>query len=717
MSVILYPNRTTEGQGTNQIEFEWGKNTTRRNQTKTYFVSEGGLNRLSVTQQYVALKNEYNGASSRSISPTSSTQTVTFSGKANGKYLKIVKGASTVTVACAVGAQSIGETATQISTYEGGSDEYTYNITITVPADAAEGDQSVTVTTSDSASFPTASSISKSFTLTITSEEIEDVAIQGVTISIDSSDESATNWIRVGEDRPFIATITPSDATIESVVWSSTNNFFSIAQNQSDPLKCVITGVTQGEYLGGDRLTVTVTDTLGNTVTDWFGVMIKAPGSITFPNAPVTIASYAESAQTEIVLYNIDTSKGFTITQSEGTESWVLGDFSVDYNNTPNTVSVGSILPNNSTPSGRTSVITVTATDVSGDPVTSSFNLTQEYNTQAICTEMRLSGPSTISNSSNTAKYTVSYIPDYTTQKTCSWSLTYNDGTAVPTSVAYLSGVTNNDANVVVGSGADGTQLKLTVSNSAASSTATPQSITITATYYEAPSVVVTGFTGTEVQLTYYDESDSTPTVTFIHSLPAAQTPVVTDRTVIESASLVPVSGTSSTYTLVSVVNPNTATGAVARDGWVDIYAFSEDEVALNPVRVQFHQAGAPVTESYLEIVKTASDKPSITSVGSTIKLNFSLIWHNMATSEVSFVAPNYTVNVYENASDQAPSYTFTEEGVGADVTVAAASTRTVDYSRTLSGASMVLLEAAKFTLIVSSSSLTNSDTYDSSED
>lgn len=717
MSVKLYPNRTTEGQGTNQIEFEWGKNTTRRNQTKTYFVSEGGLNRLYVTQQYVALKNEYNGASSRSISPTSSIQTVTFSGKANGKYLKIVKGVSTVTVACTVGAQSIGETATQISTYEGGSDEYTYNITLTVPANPAEGNQSVTVSTSDSASFPTASSISKNFTLTITSEEIEDVAIQGVTISIDSSDESATNWIRVGEDRPFIATITPSDATIESVVWSSTNNFFSIAQNQSDPLKCVITGVTQGEYLGGDRLTVTVTDTLGNTVTDWFGVMIKAPGSITFPNAPVTIASYAESAQTEIVLYNIDTSKGFTITQSEGTESWVLGDFSVDYTNTPNTVSVGSILPNHSTPSGRTSVITVTATDVSGDPVTSSFNLTQEYNTQAICTEMRLSGPSTISNSSNTAKYTVSYIPEYTTQKTCSWSLTYNDGTAVPTSVAYLSGVTNNDANVVVGSGADGTQLKLTVSNSAASSTATPQSITITATYYEAPSVVVTGFTGTEVQLTYYDESDSTPTVTFIHSLPAAQTPVVTDRTVIESASLVPVSGTSSTYTLVSVVNPNTATGAVARDGWVDIYAFSEDEVALNPVRVQFHQAGAPVTESYLEIVKATSGKPSITSVGSTIKLNFSLIWHNMATSEVSFGAPNYTVNVYENASDQAPSYTFTEEGVGADVTVAAASTRTVDYSRTLSGASMVLLEAEKFTLVVSSSSLTNSDTYDSSED
>ena len=287
----------------------------------------------------------------------------------------------------------------------------------------------------------------------------------------------------------------------------------------------------------------------------------------------------------------------------------------------------------------------------------------------------------------------------------------------MPTSVAYLSGVTNNDANVVVGSGADGTQLKLTVSNSAASSTATPQSIVITATYYEAPSVVVTGFTGTEVQLTYYDESDSTPTVTFIHSLPAAQTPVVTDRTVIKSASLVPVSGTSSTYTLTSVVNPNTATGAVARDGWVDIYAFSEDEVALNPVRVQFHQAGAPVTESYLEIVKTTSGKPSITSVGSTIKLNFSLIWHNMATSEVSFVAPNYTVNVYENASDQAPSYTFTEEGVGTDVTVAAASTRTVDYSRTLSGASMVLLEAEKFTLTVSSSSLTNSDTYDSSED
>ncbi len=717
MSVKLYPNRTTEGQGTNQIEFEWGKNTTRRNQTKTYFVSEGGLNRLYVTQQYVALKNEYNGASSRSISPTSSTQTVTFSGKANGKYLKIVKGVSTVTVACTVGAQSIGETATQISTYEGGSDEYTYNITLTVPANAAEGSQSVTVTTSDSASFPTASSISKNFTLTITSEEIEDVAIQGVTISIDSSDESATNWIRVGEDRPFIATITPSNATIDSVVWSSTNNFFSIAQNQSDPLKCVITGVTQGEYLGGDRLTVTVTDTLGNTVTDWFGVMIKAPGSITFPNAPVTIASYAESAQTEIVLYNIDTSKGFTITQSEGTESWVLGDFSVDYNNTPNTVSIGSILPNHSTPSGRTSVITVNATDVSGDPVTSSFNLTQEYNTQAICTEMRLSGPSTISNSSNTAKYTVSYIPDYTTQKTCSWSLTYNDGSAVPTSVAYLSGVTNNDANVVVGSGADGTQLKLTVSNSAASSTATPQSIVITATYYEAPSVVVTGFTGTEVQLTYYDESDSTPTVTFIHSLPAAQTPVVTDRTVIESASLVPVSGTSSTYTLTSVVNPNTATGAVARDGWVDIYAFSEDEVALNPVRVQFHQAGAPVTESYLEIVKTTSGKPSITSVGSTIKLNFSLIWHNMATSEVSFVAPNYTVNVYENASDQAPSYTFTEEGIGTDVTVAAASTRTVDYSRTLSGASMILLEAEKFTLVVSSSSLTNSDTYDSSED
>lgn len=717
MSVKLYPNRTTEGQGTNQIEFEWGKNTTRRNQTKAYFVSEGGLNRLYVTQQYVALKNEYNGASSRSISPTSSTQTVTFSGKANGKYLKIVKGVSTVTVACTVGAQSIGETATQISTYEGGSDEYTYNITLTVPANAAEGSQSVTVTTSDSASFPTASSISKNFTLTITSEEIEDVAIQGITISIDSSDESATNWIRVGEDRPFIATITPSNATIDSVVWSSTNNFFSIAQNQSDPLKCVITGVTQGEYLGGDRLTVTVTDTLGNTVTDWFGVMIKAPGSITFPNAPVTIASYAESAQTEIVLYNIDTSKGFTITQSEGTESWVLGDFSVDYNNTPNTVSIGSILPNHSTPSGRTSVITVNATDVSGDPVTSSFNLTQEYNTQAICTEMRLSGPSTISNSSNTAKYTVSYIPDYTTQKTCSWSLTYNDGSAVPTSVAYLSGVTNNDANVVVGSGADGTQLKLTVSNSAASSTATPQSIVITATYYEAPSVVVTGFTGTEVQLTYYDESDSTPTVTFIHSLPAAQTPVVTDRTVIESASLVPVSGTSSTYTLTSVVNPNTATGAVARDGWVDIYAFSEDEVALNPVRVQFHQAGAPVTESYLEIVKTTSGKPSIISVGSTIKLNFSLIWHNMATSEVSFVAPNYTVNVYENASDQAPSYTFTEEGIGADVTVAAASTRTVDYSRTLSGASMILLEAEKFTLVVSSSSLTNSDTYDSSED
>lgn len=689
MSVNITKEGAT-GTGTQTLNFSFGQNSSRLAVEKTFYLSPNGTNTLKVTQEAASLELSLTSSDTITVAE-GTTSPVTFRGRANGRYI----GASSPLVSITLveyssgSAHNIPVTETQSTVgvigtiYDAAGsvssfgEEYEFELTI--PTIPSEDTYKIRIWTNDSNSSTTGA-VSETVQLKVVQSGgggSDDERVTGVSISI--NDPDATNLIGVGESVPFIATVTPANATIASVVWTSENGHFSISQDSSNPLECTITGTSQGSGIGGDKLIVTVTDTLGNQVSNWFGLTIKNPGTITVDD--MSIRSLDEAAQGEVTLYNIDTSKGFTF-QNVSESGWVSGGSSVlDYSNTPNSVSIKPISQNYTATEGRSAIFTVTGTDVLGNTVVSNrFTIYQEYGSVYPCTGMSISGITPVFNSGNSAVYTVTYLPSNTTQTHCTWSITDLNGNSVSSSIASLDTNNTNDsqAKVVVGPDADSTTIVLHAVNDDNNSISAQKQIVLT--YYENPAVVITNITGSQVTLESYTTSDDTPRVSFtncslssiLSSSDKDDTPQASsifDRTGL--ISLVEIlngqgQGTG-VYKLVAPINQNNSYSS--RTGYIEIHATDPDNTDVY-VTVQYYQAGLQPTGNKFYFVSTSGNEPEVTAGISASELSFSVEWQNSATGGTVFYAPVWTLNLYQNASDTTPINSTPLTGTLSDVTV-----------------------------------------------
>ncbi len=497
-NITLHKNSSTSGSGSNTIKFDWGKNQTRSDISRTYR-STDGVNKLVVRQTYSALAHNAIGQTEIQTASSDSPQTFTFRGEANGKYLMISSGTfHEDTVQCTVGNQAITSTATLVSAFEGGTSKYTYTISWTVPANAAEAVRIIDIKTMDSAQ---GQGISVRYQLSVTSET---VALESVTVTPSTLDIGIGNSYRYNNSTVYVNSssrnqltyaLSPSNATIKSVVWESSNT--NVATVSSSGL---VTGVSEGTA----TITCRVTDNSdpANIESDSCSIRVYAEGTITGDSIK-DITSITTSSSHNITLRNIDRS---TIAASpRSSVAWLTG-VSVNTSTTPPTV---DMITSTNTGADRDVEIDVTATDYLLNTVSHSFSLVQRTPSvdDVPCENIYFSASSTvINNSENKGDYTISYTPTETTQRALSWVLT-GGGEGIAT--LEVDSEFSNRAYIHVFSGANNTPLTLTVTNT--DTKTTPQksaSVSITATYVNNDGYLTAN--PSVVQLAYNDTVNDT---------------------------------------------------------------------------------------------------------------------------------------------------------------------------------------------------------------
>lgn len=737
MSVTITPSGGS-GEGPQELTFEMGKNQTRAEKTYTLSLKQSGsssvADTLTLTQEYTELKNNATGGNTVTKISSSSTQSITFAGVANGKYLKCESESEYLTlVSCTEDsdgtAHSIGTIYTQVSNFEGGSSEYAYTITATLAANAPSSTNgySIAVTTADSTSPSTFSS--ERYIVKVTAS---DVAITSVDLKFVDDDYSA---LPTGSTRAAYVNVTPTNATIASYSWTRANNVISLTPSYDT---CVVIGNRDG----GSVVSVTVTDTLGNTRTDDQAVVVRDPGTITLydlssgslSDSSITILSMAESATAGLVLYNIDTSQGFTFSVTGGS-SWIFtGSSSVDYINNPNNVTIGRILQNNSEQDGRTGKVQLSAKDLLGNVVYSNeLTIFQEYNSPIACTSMLISGSdsdSPIYNSENKREYSITYNPTNTTQKACHWqTLTDTQGNPVDSSIAYISNdpdeTNNNKVTIYTRENANNQTLILRAINAYDSSVIATRQVKVK--HYQNPEVVITGITGSSVELNHEAQTNETPKVSFTNSTFASLRiwkdanktielgPSSADCIFSVNPTLVETSTGSGVYKLVTSVKTNNTSSP--RTNYIEIVATDPENVAVSAM-VQYNQSAIGPTGNDFNFVTTSGYEPKVErGIGSRYTLSCRVAWTNNASTQVTFTEPRFTLALYINATDSTPAYEVTEfdDMHFSDVTVAGMRTLEVDHTATLTGA-LDVSEYGRIVMTLRTSSITGViKTYDSS--
>jgi len=467
MSKTLTPSGVT-GEGPDSLILAMGKNTTRAQKTYRFSITGDsgnvpGANQLTVTQAFTPLANTYNNSASTNMVESSSAQTITFTGTANGRYLKCVSNSQYITITSCMeysisAGHAVGNTFTAVSNFEGGSSTYRYVITASLAANAptTTSGYTITVTTADAT---TDTGIAQNYTVKVSESGSGATAIQSVTI------DQAPLTLGIGNSNRRTLTYSPNPpaADIASESWNSTQTSVATIGTYTG----IITGISEGET----TVTVAVTDTQGNTVYGTCNTTVYEEGSISASD--ITVKSVARSASVPLTLNNIDLSK--TISASEGV-SWITSA-EVDKSATPVIVVLG--LNANSGANDREATVTVTAKDLLNKTKTCTFTITQNaYETSDVpCTSMSIGGNSVLNNSGNTNEYTVGYSPSGTTQIGCSWSIVSGS------SYADLS-LDGPKAVLTAKSGASASTVVLRATNSYNSSVYAEKTVTVT---YVAP--------------------------------------------------------------------------------------------------------------------------------------------------------------------------------------------------------------------------------------
>ena len=177
----LTPTGTVSGTGTKTIGFDWGKNQGRAQVTKEYIVTsnDNGVtvnNKLIVHQQFTPLAVNETSSTTATIAyeATGAARTITFSGEANGKQLRVIGTPATTFTGYTATEYSAGPnngapvstSYANVSNFEGGSTFYDFDMVIPVPDRQQEGTYTVTASTMDDAqSTPVAAAKTFSFTI------------------------------------------------------------------------------------------------------------------------------------------------------------------------------------------------------------------------------------------------------------------------------------------------------------------------------------------------------------------------------------------------------------------------------------------------------------------------------------------------------------------------------------------------------------------------
>ena len=642
--ITLNKTGSVTGSGTKTIGFGWGANTSRAGISRIYTVP-GGSNRLLVSQQYAALSNVVVGSASQSVVLNGSTQTVTFTGRANGKYLKYTVGnglTASLTESSGGSAHSIGTSYTQVSNFLGGSQMYDYTLSVSVPASTSDGSYNVTVSTADETS--PSSEQTTSYSIAVTS-----VPVAVVSVNVLPTDGD----IAVGGTAEYRAEITPSNATISSYAWSIDTDYATVQGNGST---CVVTGVAQGRTVVG----VNVTDTQGNTVYGHGNVSVWRAGSISASD--VSIYSNSDSASTVLTATDMDDTRGFTITSAP---SWVFlenPESYVDTTSTPYRVRLKVSTNIGNTP--RSGSVVVSGYDNLGIQRTCSFTLAQEANTVIAVTGITVNGASSIADSGNTARYVASFSPANTTQKGCTWSVS-----GAGAQYVSINSALSSQCDVTVLSGASGETVRLT-----ATSTHNSQVygyVDISVTYVSGSSSITVSDYSLDVMYsdTYLDRTNGAPTVTTTNL--DANSLAVTDITgFITNASLVEYNN-NIYLTFTFPTNDDTTQ---ARTGTVKLIGTSNG-VPVDPVYVTLTQSMAPSQSDALSV-----DAFSIEQ-GARMNLTLEVTYYNNHTTATTFYQPRWVLYGAESQGQSFTEILSSNLGDIADKVVSSSSSETAQYT------------------------------------
>ena len=469
------------------------------------------------------------------------------------------------------------------------------------------------------------------------------VAVTGVTLDRDSVTMAQGGMVTL------TATVTPAAATDRNVSWSTSDS-------------SVATVSTAGRVTAAGPGTATITVTThdgGHTAT----CAVTVTGTGTLWATDISTASAATTAATDVTAINIDLT---TLTATCGA-SWVTG---VSVISGPR---VRLTMTSNTATTDRSTIVTMTATDDSGNTVTASFRLTQRGATSSDvpCTEMTVNGPDSVENSGNTAEYSVSLTPAATTQKAVTWSVT--DAFGDPTSWVTLT-PDGLGCVLTVNEGADGNIVIVKAVNQYNASVTAQRA----------------------VEVTYVDDSPVTPPepghdpATLTVS-PASSTVAPTET----SDDTVTVSGTnldgpafvrsfSGFITSATVTNGKIVIGFPTNplheslDGSVTVEA---DGLGGDTVRAvaQYTQAAMPRPEDYYNFAILAL---RVEQVGGKVALGFKVAFRNNQVIDSTFYALAWSLTGYDSGGTSV----LTKSGQLGNRTVSALSTETDTYTTQWSG-------------------------------
>lgn len=507
--IELNKTGTVNGSGTKSIAFGWGRNTSRSSVARTYSI-DGGKNSLKVTQDFKALNNTYNGSRSKNVVLGGS---VTFSGTANGRYL-MFSGPSglTVRVTEASGStpQNVSTSYTQVSNFLGGTQTYSYTITVDVPANADLGRYEIDVYTSDSNS-QSAPAVKVTYSATVTASviHVENITVSPKTVTINAGSE----YNNVG----LTATISPSNATNKEYSWSSGNTGKVLINSD---------GWIRGVSATTSTVSVWATSAENSSIKDYCNVTVYEPGSITLTDK-TDVSSDATNASMSISLSNINTS---TLSISTGSASWIS---SAQYNSSTNKIDF-SLSANTGTQT-RDTTITVTGRDMAGSLRTDTATLAQYgADSQVVpLTSLSVNGVSSIGDDGTIDhRYDLVYNPTDTTETGVTWDvIDANTGNSV---VGTLVTLTSYPTYCIVRVRPEGQANNANVKVQAVSNPrpliSAYKEVTVT---YNRPLGTLTSEPAS-VNLSWNATSDDTPVITWAYETPT----VLSFDGVIQSATL-----------------------------------------------------------------------------------------------------------------------------------------------------------------------------------
>jgi len=663
MSKTLTPSGVS-GTGSDSLILAMGKNTTRAQKTYKFAITGDsgnvpGANQLTVTQAFTPLANSYYSSATTNMVESSSAQTVTFTGDANGRYLKCVSNSQYITITSCMeysisAGHAVGNTFTAVSNFEGGSSSYRYVITASLVANAptTSSGYTITVTTADAT---TDAGIAQNYTVKVSeSGSGGATAVQSVTID----QVPLTLGIGNANRKTLTYSVLPVEADIASEEWSSGNT--------SVVAIGTYTGIATGVAEGSTLISVTVTDTQGNTATGTCLTTVYDDGSISAQDLTGTnsVKSVATSAASNLTLNNIDLTKPITASESVG---WITG---AEVSITGGSAQVILTLNSNSG-SERSATVTVSAKDLLGKTKTCTFTVTQNaYQSSDVpCTSMTIGGDSTLNNSGNTNTYTVGYLPDRTTQTSCSWSIVSGSSYAEFES-------TGASAVLKAKSGASANTVVIRATNSYNSSVYAEKTITVT---YVAPQAYLSiedaaGNDFSSVRVHATDTSHEHPysprvIATNIQdgSLNIPSKAMGGFSGFIDSAELV----TSNGVTFVDV--EFTVNTGAERSGSVVVHALdgNSDDVSAT---IGYTQAAATVNPNTITITSFTVDN---TTQAGRVNVEATVSYYNGSAYSTTFPTPSFTIKGYDSSDVEQTEKT----GSFSDVEVASYATRSVSYS------------------------------------